>query len=184
LHYTDNPFDRARYARLLELAVEGYAEHSLLDTATIRARFDAEIGYPTARVGADAAVFDEHDRVLLVRRADDDKWGLIAGWVDPNESPAQTVVRELGEEVGAVARVDALVGVFFRPADPREHPHGTVSVLYLCSIAPGELRAQEHEVREIAYRAIDDVRADEWHHNHQMLARAALDAFWRRRGGL
>ncbi len=184
MHYSDNPFDRARYERLLEIAVEGYTERSSLGAPAIRARFDAEIGYPTARVGADAAVFDDDDRVLLVRRADDDKWGLIAGWVDPNESPAQTVVRELAEEVGARARVDALVGVHFRPADPAEHPHGTVSILYLCSIAPGELRAQPHEVHEIAYRDVDDVRPDEWHHHHEMLARSARDAYWRRRGGL
>ena len=57
----------------------------------------------TAKVGVDAAVFDEHDRILLVRRADDDKWGLIAGWVDGHEAPEETILREIAEEVGLTA---------------------------------------------------------------------------------
>jgi ADP-ribose pyrophosphatase YjhB (NUDIX family) len=179
LHYTENPFDRERYERLLKIAADGYAAHTALDSETIRARFMAEIGYATARVGTDAAVFDADDRLLLVRRADDNKWGLIAGWVDPNESPEHTVVRELEEEAGVEARIERLVGVFHRAAHPNEHPHGAVSILYLCSIVSGTLRPQLHEVTELAWRSIDTVAADEWHHHHEMLARAALDARWR-----
>ena len=62
-------------------------------------------------------MFDEHDRLLLVRRADDDNWGLVAGWVDGNEVPEAAILREIAEEVGLTARVDELVGVFAR--DPR-----------------------------------------------------------------
>jgi ADP-ribose pyrophosphatase YjhB (NUDIX family) len=184
LHYSDNPFDRARYERLRELAIAGYADRSGLDSAEVRVRFDAEIGYQTARVGADAAVFDDDDRLLLVHRVDDGKWGLVAGWVDPNESPEHTVVRELAEEAGAVGRVESLVGVFFRAARAGEHPHGIVSVVYLCSIEPGELRPQLHEVSELAWRHIDDVGNDEWHLHHQTLARAAREANWRFRSAL
>ena len=133
---------------------------------------------------ADAAVFDEHDRILLVHRADDGKWGLVSGWVDPNESPEQTVVRELAEEAGVEARVGGLVGVFYREARAGEHPHGTVSIVYLCDVTGGRPTPQLHEVTEVAWRAIDDVGAHEWHHHHERLARAALDAHWRARAGL
>ncbi len=184
LHYTENPFDRERYTKLVAAAIREYEARTPLDEVAVRARFAAEIGYVTAKVGADAAVFDEHDRIMLVHRADDQKWGLVAGWVDPNESPEQTVVRELAEEAGVQSTVDALVGVFFREARAGEHPHGTVSVVYLCSITGGRPTPQLHEVSEIAWRAIDDVGADEWHHHHEQLARAALDAHWRRRAGL
>jgi 8-oxo-dGTP pyrophosphatase MutT (NUDIX family) len=184
LHFSENPFDRDRYTRLLDTAERQYAARTSLDRAAIRERFEAEIGYMTAKVGADAAVFDDHDRILLARRVDDDKWGLIAGWVDPNESPEQTVVRELEEEAGVQARVDRLVGVFFREAQMDVHPHGTVSIVYLCSITGGRPRPQPHEIRELAWRAVDDVRRVDWHHHHQLLARAALDAHWRSRAGL
>ncbi len=184
LHFSENPFDRERYTRLLDATQREYAAHTMLESSAVRDRFDAEIGYVTAKVGADAAVFDDDDRLLLARRADDDKWGLIAGWVDPNESPEQTVVRELAEEAGVTAHVDRLVGVFFREARAGEHPHGTVSIVYLCTITAGRPRPQLHEVRELAWRAIDDLRRDEWHHHHEQLARAALDARWRTRAGL
>lgn len=184
LHYSENPFDRERYARLLSAARREYVARTPLTTAAIDERFAAEIGYVTAKVGADAAVFDDRDRILLTHRADDGKWGLIAGWVDPNESPEQTVVRELAEEAGVVGRVDRLVGVFFREARAAEHAHGTVSVVYLCSIVSGTPTPQLHEVSELAWRAIDDVGAEEWHHHHERLARAALDAHWRSRAGL
>ena len=183
LHYSDDPFDRERYERLLDIASREYAARTSLDAGTIRARFEAEIGYQTAKVGANAAIFDTDDRILLVRRVDDDKWGLVAGWVDANESPEQTVVRELAEEAGVQGRVERLVGVRFRPANA-EHPHGTVSVVYLCSITSGTLRPQPHEVRELAWRAIEDVATDEWHHHHEMLARTARDAHWRAAAGL
>jgi ADP-ribose pyrophosphatase YjhB (NUDIX family) len=184
LHYTENPFDRERYTRLLEAAQREYSERTSLTPAAVRERFDAEIGYVTAKVGTDAAVFDDQDRILLVHRTDDGKWGLVAGWVDANESPAETIVRELAEEAGVEARVDGLVGVFYRAAHDGEHPHGTVSIVYLCSITGGTLRPQPHEVTEIAWRAIDDVPTGEWHHHHESLARAALDAHWRARTGL
>ena len=184
LHYSDNPFDRERYTRLLAAATREYAAHTGIATDAVAERLAADLGYVTAKVGADAAVFDEHDRLLLVRRADDGKWGLIAGWVDTNEAPAQTVVRELAEEAGVEARVERLVGVFFREASATGSPHGTVSVVYLCSIVGGTLRPQPHEVLELAWRAVDDIAPAEWHHHHERLARAALDAHWRMRAGV
>ena len=184
LHYSDNPFDLARYERLLEIATNEYASRTALEPSEVAARFAREIGYQTARVGADAAVFDDEDRLMLVRRVDDGKWGLVAGWVDPNESPADTVVRELYEETGARARVDGLVGVFSRAARAGEHPHGVVSIVYLCSIEPVPLRPQLHEVSEIAWHQVEEVPIHEWHHHHQSLARAALEANWRARGGI
>jgi len=176
LYYCENEYDRERYERLLTLATQEYADRTTLTVDEIRARFEADIGYRTAHVGADAAVFDSEDRILLVRRTDDDKWGLVAGWVDPNEGPEQTVVRELAEEAGIEARVDKLVGVFFREARADEHPHGTVSVLYLCTMTGGELRPLLHEVSEVAWKHIDEIASGDWHHHHEQLARAAKAA--------
>jgi ADP-ribose pyrophosphatase YjhB (NUDIX family) len=180
LHYATDPFDRERYERLLALTTREYAERTGLAEHKVGARFARDVGYVTAKVGADAAVFDEHDRILLVRRADDDRWGLIAGWVDANERPEETVVRELAEEVGIVARVDRLVGVFARPAGADGNPHSVVSIVYLCDIVRGELRPLPHEVAEIAWRNVSDVEPGAWHHHHETLARAAQEAHWRR----
>jgi hypothetical protein len=55
-----------------------------------------------------------------------------------------------------------------------------VSVVFLCEAIRGELRAQPHEIHEIAWRFVDDVEPDGWHHHHETLARAALEAHFRR----
>ena len=176
LHYADNPFDRERYDRLLELAVDGYAAHSGLSPAEVRARFAADVGHRTTKVGVDAAVFDDRDRILLVRRTDNDRWGLVAGWCEPGEAPPQTALRELHEEAGVEGRVEQLVGVFHRPATAGENPHGFVSIVYLCTITGGTLTPQPHEVIELAFRDVDELADDEWHMHHAALARAARDA--------
>jgi ADP-ribose pyrophosphatase YjhB (NUDIX family) len=182
LHYTDDPFDRARYERLLELASHGYADVFGAEPESLRTRFLAQTGYATAKVGADGAAFDDDDRILLVRRADDGRWGLVAGWVDPNESPRETLVREFREEVGVDARVDRLAGAFSRIGSASEGPHSVISLVYLCSVRQHTFTYQPHEVLEAGWYDVDDVT--EWHLNHERLARAARDAWWRVRGGL
>ena len=125
----------------------------------------------TAKVGAEAAIFDDDDRILLIRRSDDACWGLVSGYVDAGESPAGTIVREVREEIGLELTIDALVEVFGRPASAVNGPHGTVGVLYLCSVAPGEI-VLSHETLDARYWDIDAVT--DWHKNHKDYAHAAL----------
>jgi ADP-ribose pyrophosphatase YjhB (NUDIX family) len=175
LHFAESPFDRARYERLLELASGQYADLTGLDSAVVRARFLEETGYSTAKVGADGAVFDEEGRILLILRADDEKWGLVAGWVDPNEAPEQTIVREFAEEIGVNGRVERLAGTCFRPAGVGYGPHSVISLVYLCAIDSHDFRFQPHEVLAADWHHIDDVT--DWHLNHEHLARLAFDAW-------
>jgi ADP-ribose pyrophosphatase YjhB (NUDIX family) len=171
LTYATDPYDRERYERLRELAVEGYAAALALPPEDVRARLARDLGYVTSKVGADAAIFDGEDRLLLVQRADDKCWGLVSGWVDVGEDPAVTVVREIGEEIGLVGTVDALVGVYGRQASADHGPHGAVAVVYLCSVAPGDVTLS-HEVLDARYRSVDEV--ERWHKNHEHYAREAL----------
>jgi len=145
----------------------------------LRERFLADLGHVTTKVGADAAVVDDDERVLLVRRTDDGLWGLPAGWVEPGEDPRVTVARELKEELGVDGTPDELVGVFARPASAR-HPHGVVAVVFLCSLHSFDFAVQPHEVLEYAWLPVDAV--DEWHETHEQYARAGVEAWRRRRG--
>jgi ADP-ribose pyrophosphatase YjhB (NUDIX family) len=170
LSYATDPFDRERYERLLALAVEGYGDALALPPAEVRVRLAQDLGYVTAKVGAEAAIFDDQDRILLIQRSDDHCWGLVSGYVDAGESPAETIVREVREEVGLEAKVEALVGAFGRRASAVNGPHGTVGVLYLCTVAPGE-PVISHEVLDARYWDIEAV--DPWHKNHKDYALAA-----------
>jgi ADP-ribose pyrophosphatase YjhB (NUDIX family) len=182
LAYTESPFDRERYERLLHLAATEYAAVEESDTGSVRARLQRELGYVTAKVGVDAAIFDRDDRALLIRRTDDGRWGLVSGWLDPNEAPEDAVARELREEIGVHGHVEHLVGAFARPASAEHGPHGAIALVYLCRIEPGPFRLQPHEVLEAGWFELDTVH--DWHKNHRRYAYAAREARWRRSAGL
>ena len=64
------------------------------------------------RLGCSAAMFDEHGRILLTRRADNGQWCLPGGGMEPGESAAEACEREVLEETGLSVRVRRLVGVY------------------------------------------------------------------------
>jgi 8-oxo-dGTP pyrophosphatase MutT (NUDIX family) len=172
LHFCDDPYDRERYERMLSLAVDGLAEGTGVGAPELRKRFAREVGCITPKVGADGVVFDEHDRVLLELRSDDRRWGLISGWVEPNEHPAETVVREAREEVGLDLRVDRLVDVRSRSATVDNGPHSMVAIIFLCSIVGEADITCNHEVLEARWWVVDEVT--DWHTDHEHYTRAAL----------
>ncbi|HEY5887649.1 MAG TPA: NUDIX hydrolase N-terminal domain-containing protein [Acidimicrobiales bacterium] len=172
LHFAADPFDRERYQHLVDLAAQTYAQMGPIDSPAIMERFAKEVGCITPKVGADAAILDDRGRLLLVERADDRCWGLVSGWVEPGEHPAATVVREAKEEVGLDIAVDALVGVFHRPASSSTGPHAVVSVVYRATVSGGEIEVQPHEVLSAQWWDVADVPT--WHLDHEHKARAAL----------
>lgn len=176
LAYSTNPYDVERYERLMALVSEYYGQALDLPPAEVRARLSGELGYITPKVGAEAGIFDEEGRILLVLRSDDETWCLPCGWVDPNEAPIETVVREVREETGLEAIPLCLVDVFsMRPGDTTS-PHSQIAILYLCTIVGGEMRIS-HESLDVRYWRIEDVPV--WHTEHRRFAEAAR-ARWRR----
>jgi ADP-ribose pyrophosphatase YjhB (NUDIX family) len=180
LNYSTDPYARAHYERLLELATLHYGRALDLPAVDVRARLRGELGSITPKVGADAAIFDDDGRILLVERADDRAWGLPAGWVEPNEAPIDTVVREAREEIGLEIEPVELADVMFRPASAEYGPHAVVSIVYLCKVVSGEI-ALSHEVLAARYWQIDDVPI--WHKDHRKFAVAAHAVWTSRRSG-
>jgi ribonuclease HI/ADP-ribose pyrophosphatase YjhB (NUDIX family) len=170
LTYATDPYDLERYDRLLALASQYYGQVLDLPPEEVRQRLSAELGYITPKVGAHGAIFDEDGKILLVRRADDGRWCLPCGWVDPNEAPAAAAVREVKEETGLDVRVLQLVNVFARPSGVGFGPHSAVAVGYLCEITGGELRIS-HESTEARYWRFEEVSA--WHELHRIYAQSA-----------
>ena len=169
LNFTPDPYDRERYERLLEVVADYYGRALDLPPPAVRERLVGELGYITPKVGAHAALFDAEGRILLARRSDDGRWCLPCGWVEPNESPDETVVRETREEVGLDVRVRALIGVYTRRAGAYG-PHSAIAIGYLCESVGGILETS-HEVHEVRYWRIEDVA--DWHEMHREYAAAA-----------
>jgi ADP-ribose pyrophosphatase YjhB (NUDIX family) len=173
LAYSRNVHDTERYRRLVELASEQYSALTELPAAAIRDAWARELGHITPKVGAEAAVFDEAGRLLVLRRADDGRWGLPGGWLDPNETPEECAVRETREETGLEVRALGLVGVFTRKPATRHGMTTAVAVLYLCERVGGVLRGS-HESTAVDFLRVEDV--PNWHGWHREHADAALAA--------
>jgi 8-oxo-dGTP pyrophosphatase MutT (NUDIX family) len=170
--YADREYDQTRYARMCQIVDEFYAELSGLPAAVVGERFASDLGTPTPKVGATAVIPRQDGLVLLDRRADDGRWGLPGGWLAPNESPQEGVIREVAEETGLRVEVARLGMVAWRAASLPAAPHGQVGLVYVCQIVGGELRAS-HESLELAWRDPADP-AIEWHVDHGVRARTAL----------
>src|SRR5512146_408026 len=156
LNFATDAYDRERYERLLALASRYYGQALDLPAPEVRRRLGAELGYITPKVGAEAAIFEGDGTMLLVRRADDGRWCLPCGWVEPNETPAEAAVREAREETGLIVRANRLVDVFTRKSGQGFGPHSAVAIVYLCEVVAGTIQAT-HEVTEVRYCRIADV---------------------------
>src|SRR5215213_1466025 len=100
-------------------------------------------------------VRDSSDRILLVRQSDDDSRSTPGGSIDPDETPATAVVREVWEETGLFVTVRRLIGVYGGPLFVVRYPNGDetqyVSAIFECEIASGQLRPDEDEVSEARF---------------------------------
>jgi ADP-ribose pyrophosphatase YjhB (NUDIX family) len=99
LHFSDSVYDRERYERLRDIAVEMFANGSDATKSSIRASFAAQTGYATPKVDVRGVVMRD-GQILLVREISDGLWTLPGGWADVNNSPSEAVVREIREESG------------------------------------------------------------------------------------
>lgn len=170
LRYPTSEFDRERYERLLSLATKTYSELLSIPEELIKERFRDEIGHITPKVGTDAAIFNEDGEILLMERSDGSGWCLPCGFVEPNETPAEGIVREVREETGLEIKVNQLVGVFTRKPSLAMGVHTTVSIVHLCEVVSGKLKTS-HEGHALKYWAIDDMK--NWHATHEINARAS-----------
>lgn len=104
-------------------------------------------------VTVDCVVFDDRDRLLLIRRRHppfEGQFALPGGFVDYGERAEAAARRELMEETGLVAKELRLVGVYSDPArDPRGH---TIGIAYLTNVEDGTPVAGD-DAAEAEFRA-------------------------------
>lgn len=123
LHYTEGPFDRERYAKLLTIASRLAACGVDAEAEKLELLFrSADQGYVTPKLDVRLAVF-RGEELLLVREQVDGRWAMPGGFVDVGDSPSEAAVREGVEEAGVVARVQRLAGVFDTRLQPDCPPH-------------------------------------------------------------
>jgi len=142
LHFASTGYDRERYERIAAVAAEILAAHTNLGREEILNLNRAELGYATPKVDVRGVVFRQ-GRILLVQEImDGGRWTLPGGWADVNETPSESVVREVREESGFETRAIKLLALYDR--DKQGHtppfPYHVYKLFFLCEILGGQPR--------------------------------------------
>jgi len=111
--------------------------------------------------GIRGVVLDDADQVLLVRRADNGRWSLVAGILEPGEEPAVGLIREIHEETAVVAEVERLISMQSLP--PTSYPNGDqvqfLDLCFRCRPLHGEPRVNDDESLEVGWFPLSDLPA-------------------------
>ncbi|HYL69932.1 MAG TPA: NUDIX domain-containing protein, partial [Candidatus Dormibacteraeota bacterium] len=102
-----------------------------------------------------AVIRDSQSRILLQRRAEDGHWSMPAGSIDPGESPAAAIVREVREETGLEVEPRRVLGVFGGPLFRERFDNGDEGeftiIVFECVPCGGVLAATDPETAELRY---------------------------------
>jgi 8-oxo-dGTP pyrophosphatase MutT (NUDIX family) len=111
---------------------------------------------------ASAIILDDADQVVLVEHSKMNLWLYPGGHLDPNEDPAQTVLREVREEVGIEVRIIAEHGFEHSSAAVVPSPfiilvqdvsdatfglHQHIDMVYVCRPLSTDIVHQPEELR-------------------------------------
>jgi 8-oxo-dGTP pyrophosphatase MutT (NUDIX family) len=104
---------------------------------------------------ASAAVVDDRDRLLLLLHADSRRWVLPGGAVEPDEHPADAVVREVAEETGLEVVPERIVAVQGGPDHHTLYPNGDevsyVTTVFRCRPRGGQLHRDDAETLDLRW---------------------------------
>ena len=162
LTFATNGYDRERYTAIRSLAAQIMATQSDADFGRVEALFAEQAGYATPKVDVRGAIFDENSRILLVREiADAGRWTMPGGWADVNQSPAESIIREVREEAGLEVRVRKLAAVYDRARHPHQppHPFPVFKLFFICEVIGGTPEPGT-ETSEVAFFAENEIPGD------------------------
>ena len=154
LEYADNPYDRERYHGLQDVSMEMFATSIGASVDEIEPLRGPIFSRPTPIVAAEAAIIDDSDRILLIRRADNGRWAMPGGALEVGETPAEGAVREALEETGVRCEPLALAGVFDWRLWGSSSPHHLYIIVFLCRPLDGSrfgTPSHAHEILETGW---------------------------------
>lgn len=130
------------------------------------------------RVGCSAVIFDEtREKVLLTQRADNGRWCVPGGGMEPGESAAEACEREVWEETGLKVRAKRLIGVYSNPDQLVIYPDGNKAFFVVLSfeaeILNGEL-GLSRETTDFGYFSLEEMESMPMHGQHKIRVEDAL----------
>ncbi len=137
-------------------------------------------------------IYDERDRILLVRQSEGGIWSAPGGSVDADETPADAVVREVWEETGLDATPVRLLGVYGGPSCVVTYPNGDrtayAMAVFECEVRGGALRQTSDETTAAEFVALPSYPGTAFHRGCSTYCRDStighgVSTSNRRRGG-
>jgi ADP-ribose pyrophosphatase YjhB (NUDIX family) len=138
LTYSTNEFDIERFEQVRKISAEIMASNSDGDLEFIEGLFKNADGYATPKVDVRGVVIKE-GKILLVKEKIDGGWTLPGGWADPNETPSESVEREVFEESGFIVKTRKLLAVYDRTKQGHTppFPFHVYKLFFLCDFEGG-----------------------------------------------
>jgi ADP-ribose pyrophosphatase YjhB (NUDIX family) len=157
LMYAPSDYDLDRYRQVGWLAAELLAVLSGRPADELAVELGRDSGYATPKVDVRGAVFDERERVLLMREKSDGLWSLPGGWADPGEAPSAAVTREILEETGYRSSAVKLVACWDRELqdNPPPLPVHVYKLFFLCRRDGAVQPPQALETLDVGWFGLD-----------------------------
>ncbi|MFY1687037.1 NUDIX hydrolase [Plantactinospora sp. WMMB782] len=103
-----------------------------------------------------AVVCNDAGELLLGQRSDDRRWSVVSGFVEPDEQPAEALVREVFEETGVRVLPERVSSVL---AHPHTYPNGDrcqfLNIGFRCRLLDGVARVNDEESLAVGWFAPD-----------------------------
>ena len=167
LEFVTNDYDRDRYERTRRIS-EGIASMVIDDQFTPERPYLPDVGIASPKVGCSVAAFDDEGRVVLIKRADNQRWALPGGYAEVGSPPSANALREMREETGFDVAIERLVGVY----DNKSFASIAAYQFYICCFRAritGGLATPSKETLEVVL-----AQPDELPENMSLLQRTML----------
>jgi ADP-ribose pyrophosphatase YjhB (NUDIX family) len=134
LVFATDDYDTDRYQQVSRLAAELMSAVSGRGADELAIEIGRDSGYATPKVDVRGAIFDDGERVLLMRERTDGKWSLPGGWADPGDAPSHAATREILEETGYHSETVKLIACWDRElqGNPPPLPVHVYKLFFLC----------------------------------------------------
>lgn len=117
--------------------------------------------HPLILIGSHAIILNENNEILLQLRTDFNRWGIIGGALEYNETLEDAVKREIFEETGLTVKNVELFRTYSGPDFFQIYPNGDqvhgVLVVYICREFQGELVCDQTESKELRFFPLDEL---------------------------
>jgi ADP-ribose pyrophosphatase YjhB (NUDIX family) len=157
LTFATGDYDLDRYRQVSQLAADLLAVISGRPAADLALELGRDSGYATPKVDVRGAIFDDGERVLLMREKTDGRWSLPGGWADPGDAPSVAVTREMLEETGYHSSAVKLIACWDRDrqGNPPALPVHVYKLFFLCRRDGAVQPPQALETLDVGWFGLD-----------------------------